>query len=321
MIAQLKDAFRKARENPRHLWYFLQNVNILRDHFPQTWRKLCERRSLNLGGPREISSLHVILRTTDSVESVNSSRQLESTGIRCKHDVIRMGGCSLFPAARKFMDRFGADRLSITIVADRLSDSGLALYRNAASKSNVSFDMIDSKGAGNGPSFQTQIDIALADNDDTLVFILEDDYLLDTEVLTIGFELMRAHSGVGGFNPHFHPDRVRRQDIGLMAALDGRLYCRIPSTCCTFFMAVADVRRFKTHLRLYNGWEKGSIGHVWRKSICLAPLGWTLAEHLHRNELSPVQRLLPCQEVQETDTHGNCLEEHLRKEKAHDEKE
>lgn len=292
MIPQLKEAIRKARKNPRHLWYFLQNVNILRDHFPQTWRRLRERHRLDLGGPRNLSSLHVILRTTDSVENVNTSRQLEDIGIRCKHDVIRTGGCSLFPAARAFMDCHGEDCLSITIVADRLSESGLGLYRDAASEARIPFDVAESKEPGNGPSFQTQIDIALADNDDTLVFILEDDYLLDRDCLSIGFELMRAHSGVGGFNPHFHPDRVRRQDIGLMAALRGRLYCRIPSTCCTFFMTAADIRRFQTHLRLYDGWENGSIGYAWRKSICLAPLGWTLAEHLHRAELSPLQKLV-----------------------------
>ena len=291
MIPQLKRALCKARNNPRHLWYFLQNVDILRDHFPQAWRRLRERHRLNLGSPRDISRLHVILRTTDSVESVNSSRNLADIGIHSKHDVIRTGGCSLFPAARAFADRFGADRLAITIVTDRLSKKGLALYETAAKENGILFDLISSKGQGNGPSFQTQIDIALADSDDTLVFILEDDYLLDRDSLTIGFELMRVHSGVGGFNPHFHPDRVRMQDIGLMAALDGRLYCRIPSTCCTFFMTATDFRRFQTHLRLYDGWENGSIGYAWRKSICLAPLGWTLAEHLHRAELSPVSPL------------------------------
>lgn len=292
MISQLKQALRKARRNPRHLWYFLQNVDILRDHFRQTWRRLRERRRLDLGGPRSLSSLHVILRTTDSVENVNGSRHLEDIGIRSKHDVIRMGGCSLFPAARAFADRFGANRLAITIVTDRLSERGLSLYRDAASEAGISFDVVESKGPGNGPSFQTQIDIALKDADDTLALVLEDDYLLDKTVLSTAFEIMGEHSGVTGFCPHFHPDRVLCQDIGRMAALGGRLYCRIPCTCCTFFMPVADIRHFESHLRLYDGWENGSIGHAWRKSICLAPLGWTLAEHLHRHELSPVQKLV-----------------------------
>lgn len=293
MISQLKHALRKARRNPRHLWYFLQNVDILRDHFPQTWRRLRERRRLDLGGPRNLSRLHVILRTTDSVESVNRSRDLEDIGIRSKLDVIRTGGCSLFPAARVFADRFGADRLAIAIVTDRLSERGLGLYRDAAAEAGIPFDVVESKGPGNGPSFQTQIDIALKTPDDTLAFIVEDDYLLDKEALSMPFQIMGDHSAVTGFCPHFHPDRVLCQDTGRMAALEGRLFCRVPSTCCTFFMPVADVRRFKGHLRLYDGWERGSISYAWRKSICLAPLGWTLAEHLHRHELSPVQKLIP----------------------------
>lgn len=292
MIQQLKEAFRKTRDNPRHFLYFLQNINILHEHFPQTWSKLHERRHLHLGGPRDLSRLHVVLRTTDSVESLNSKRLLEDAGIRNKADVIRKGGCTLFPAARAFADRFGADRLSVTIVADRLSQEGQSLYEAAAGEAGLPFSLIHSKGQGNGPSFQTQVDVALTAGDDTLVLILEDDYLLHPEALSVPFALMKAHSGIVGFCPHFHPDRVRRQDIGLMAALDGRLYCRVPSTCCTFFMAVADIRRFQSHIRLYDGWENGSIGYAWRKSICLAPLGWTLAEHLHRSDLSPVQTLM-----------------------------
>ena len=252
-----------------------------------------ECRPLAIGGPSGLSRLHVILRTTDFVTNVNISRHLEEVGIVSKLDVIRTGGISIFPAAKVFEGKFGVDSISLTIVTDRLSEEGMALYRDAAQKEGICFETVLSKGPGNGPSFQTQIDIALRDDDDTLVLILEDDYLLEEQALAMSFEVMRDHSGVAGFCPHFHPDRVRRQDIGRMVAIDQRLYCRVLSTCCTFFMPARLIRRFQKHLRLYDGFEKGSIGYAWEKAICLAPLGWTLAEHLHRNELSPVQRLLP----------------------------
>lgn len=296
MILQLKDALRKAWHNPRHLWYVWQNVNIVRDHFPALNRMRARIRkrflSLELGSASRISKLHVILRTTDAVMHLSGSRNLEEIGIKDRNDVIRIGGRSLFPAAVHFLKKFGRDNLRITLVTDRLSDVGMSQYRDAAAVANVAFDVVIAAGHGNGPTFQTQIDIALKDDDDTLALILEDDYLLYEEALTIPFEVMRNHYKVIGFNPHFHPDRVRFQDIGKLAAVDGRLYCRVPSTCCTFFMPVRQMRKFEKYLRLYDGWEKGSVGVAWERGICLAPLGWTMAEHLHKSDLSPVQTLL-----------------------------
>ncbi len=288
MIAQLIDAISKSFRNPRYFWYFAQNVNIVRDHFPSVHRAHIAKKALRLGGPRGISKLHVVLRTNDHVMNVNASRQLEDVGIVTRNDVISKGGCSLFPAAAFFADKYGKNNIRVTLVVDRLSDSGLKQYRSAAESSGIDFDVVDAKGHGNGPTFQTQIDIALNDSDDTLALILEDDYMLDESAFLTCFEVMRDHSKVVGMNPHFHPDRVRFQDIGKLAVIGGKLFCRVPSTCCTFFMTVHDIRRYEKKLRLYDGWEKGSVGCAWEKEICLAPLGWTLAEHLHRSDLSPV---------------------------------
>ena len=292
MIAQLHDALRKAWRNPRYLWYFFLNVNIVRDHFPSLYRKKQGRKALKLGGQSKLSQLHVILRTTDFVMNVNASRQLEDVGIKTRNDVIRMGGCSLFPAAARFAKEYGKTAIRITLVVDRLSDVGMRQYREKADAVGLDFDVVEAMGHGNGPTFQTQIDIALQDADDTLALILEDDYLLDEMAFVTCFKVMRDHSKVIGMNPHFHPDRVRYSDIGKLAAIDGKLYCRVPSTCCTFFMPVREMRRFEKSLRLYDGWEKGSVGCAWEKGICLAPLGWTLAEHLHRSDLSPVCKSL-----------------------------
>jgi len=292
MIAQLKNAMKKGWKNPRYLWYFLKNVNVLRDHFPTLYRKMQSRKALNLGGPSELLQIHVILRTTDFVMNLNASRQLEDVGIKTKNDVIRKGGCSLFLAAARFAENYGKTAIRITLVVDRLSDAGMRQYRDAADAVGMDFDVVEAKGHGNGSTFQTQVDIALQDTDDTLALILEDDYLLDEMAFVTSFKVMRNHSAVIGMNPHFHPDRVRFSDIGKLAVIDGKLYCRVPSTCCTFFMPVREMRRFEKSLRLYDGFEKGSVGCSWKKGVCLAPLGWTMAEHLHRSDLSPVCRIL-----------------------------
>ena len=198
----------------------------------------------------------------------------------------------MFPAAARFADEYGKTAISITLVVDRLSDVGLRQYREAANAAGMDFEVVEAKGHGNGPTFQTQIDIALHDADDTLALILEDDYLLDEMAFVTCFKVMRDHSKVIGMNPHFHPDRVRFSDIGKLAAIDGKLYCRVPSTCCTFFMPVREMRRFEKYLRLYDGFERGSVGCAWKKGVCLAPIGWTMAEHLHRSDLSPVCKFL-----------------------------
>ena len=296
MVAKLKNALVKAWRNPRYIWYLWQNIDVVRDHFPKLHHAMQKSRrkrlSFDLGEKTGLSKLHVILRTTDFVMNLNSSRQLEDVGIKTRNDVIRMGGCSLFPAAARFAENYGSPAIRITLVVDRLSDVGLRQYREAANAAVMDFDIVDAKGHGNGSTFQTQIDIALKDADDTLALILEDDYLLDEQAFTTCFKVMQAHSNVIGMNPHFHPDRVRFSDIGKLVVIDGKLYCRVPSTCCTFFMPVREMRRFEKKLRLYDGFEKGSIGCAWEKGICLAPLGWTLAEHLHRSDLSPVCKLL-----------------------------
>jgi hypothetical protein len=59
-------------------------------------------------------------------------------------------------------------------------------------------------------------------------------------------------------------------------------------------MTASKIREYERCLRVYDGWEKGSVGCAWEKEICLAPFGWTLAEHLHLSDLSPVGDLLGC---------------------------
>ena len=287
-VGPLRKALSKSRHTPRYLWYFWRNVNLIRDHFPRIWLWRQRRLALDIGGPCMLRRLHVILRTTDFVMNINASRQLEDVGIKNRNDVIRVGGCSLFPAAARFAETYGKENIRITLVTDRLSEEGLCLYRKVAESAALDFDIVEAKGHGNGPTFQTQVDMALQDTDDTLALILEDDYKLDEMAFTICFKVMRDHSKVIGMNPHFHPDRVRFQDIGKLVAIDGRLFCRVLSTCCTFFMPVAAMRQYEKYLRLYDGWEKGAVSVAWEKGVCLAPLGRTLAEHLHRSDLSPV---------------------------------
>lgn len=290
-ISQISKVISRTWKNPRYFLYFLKNVNILRDHFPKVYQRFITRKNLDLGKGQDLKKLHVILRTTDFVMNLNASRQLEEFGIRSRNDVIKVGGCSLFLAAKKFAQEFGNENIRITLVVDRLSEIGMTQYKDAAKNVGLEFDVLEAKGHGNGPTFQTQIDVALNDSEDTLVLILEDDYKLDADAFITCFKVMRDNSKVIGINPHFHPDRVRFQDIRGYAVIDKKLYGRVPSTCCTFFMTVLKIREYEKNLRVYDGWENGSVGCAWEKEICLAPFGWTLAEHLHLSDLSLVNEL------------------------------
>ena len=290
MIRQIKMLAQKCAKNPRYCGHLLRSAPALLSWVYRTRRGPMR---FDLGEPVERPlSLHVILRTTDAVMNMNSSRALEEIGIVTKRDVIEKGGCSLFGAAKKFAEKFGRDRLRVTLVLDRMSEEGLSLYRERAAEAGVEFDVVQAKGHGNGPSFQTQIDVALADDDATIELIFEDDYLMSEDALVYPFEVMCAHSRVGGFNPHFHPDRVRFQDAGKLAVIQKRLCCRVPSTCCTFFVRRGLLKKYESKLRFYDGWEVGTVNALWKREICLAPLGWTLAEHLHRTDLSPVTALV-----------------------------
>lgn len=293
MLTQIKRFGPRMLRDYRYAIYVCKNVHFIRCHFPRFYAWISpRRRGVCLGEERRIERLHVILRTTDMVMSLNANRQLEPMGVFTKRDVIRVGGCSLFPAARKFQDEYGVENLKVTLVTDNMSNDGLSLYASAAEKERIAFDIVESRGHGNGPSFQTQIDIAMKDDDRTLLLILEDDYLLDENALVIPFDLMRKHSKIIGFNPHFHPGTIRFQNFCELTVISNRLYCQVPSTCCTFFMARADLARYERDLRLYDGWENGSVNCAWQKELCLAPIGWTLAEHLHKSDLSPVQNIL-----------------------------
>ena len=289
MAKGLGEIFRRCLEKPAYFGYFIKNVHPVRDHFPSLYAALERRKSnFDLGGGCHVSKLHVILRTTDAVMNLNASRGLEHLGLETKRDVIAHGGCTVFAAARVFVRKFGHARLRVTLVVDGLSEAGLTMYRERAAFAGIDFDVVQSKGHGNGPSFQTQIDIALQDDENGVALILEDDYALDEDALVYPFLVLQSHTNVAGINPHFHPDRVRFQDIGKLVVLDGRLCCRVPSTCCTFFIRNVIAKRYESKLRLYDGWEAGSVGAIWAKEICLAPLGWTLAEHLHKSDLSPM---------------------------------
>ena len=57
-------------------------------------------------------------------------------------------------------------------------------------------------------------------------------------------------------------------------------------------MPVSQMRRCEKYLRSYDGGEGGTVNVVWKKGICLSPIGWTMAEALHRQELSPVNDLI-----------------------------
>lgn len=292
-MGKLKRVFIKTKRNPRYLGYYVRNISkyIMQRYVPSIY-DFFKSKDLDLGQPCGLRKLHVILRTTDTVMNINAPRNLNDIGIITRNDVIKVGGCSLFQAGALFSQAFGKENLRITIIADRLSGTGRSQYQEAAKAVNLPFEFVEAKGHGSGPTFQSQIDIALQDDDETLALILEDDYLLYDDAFITCFRIMRDHTNVIGMNPHFHPDRIHKHDTGKLVVIDGKLYGQIYNTCCTFFMPVSQMRRYEKYLRVFECWEDGSINAIWKKGICLSPLGWTMSEALHRSELSPGTSLL-----------------------------
>ena len=71
-LVEIGKVISKTWKNPRYFWYFLRNVNILRDHFPKVHQRFMMRKNLDLGKTQDLRKLHVILRTTDFVMNLNS---------------------------------------------------------------------------------------------------------------------------------------------------------------------------------------------------------------------------------------------------------
>ena len=86
MFSQLKKAICKARRNPRYLWYFFLNVNVVRDHFPSLYREMQRRKALDLGGQSELSWVHVIQGAVDLVINLNTPRRLVDFAEKTRSD-------------------------------------------------------------------------------------------------------------------------------------------------------------------------------------------------------------------------------------------
>ncbi|MGN0888066.1 MAG: hypothetical protein ACI4UY_04205 [Kiritimatiellia bacterium] len=281
----------RALHDPGYLVYFFRNYHPIRTRFPRLDTYLIQRslesRLKEVPPHNGYRSIHIILRTTDAVVNVNSSRDLEDIGIFTKHDVIRMGARSVFRAARRFVAKYGVEALRMTIVTDRLSAEGRRLYACFGEESGIVCQFVEAD-QGNAATFRRQIEVAQLDSSDTLVAIFEDDYKCDENMFCEVFDIFNATRGLLGFCPHFHPDVIRRYTAVRIYKIMGRFYQAIPKTCCTFFIGAADIAKYRRHFLRYEGWEDASINDVWQKGICLSPCARTLAEHLHRSDLSPV---------------------------------
>ena len=297
-LSHLFEFFRRSIKDPMYAVYFLRNYRPIQTRFPQIasffkkrsrWELLHEKE-----GGAVYTRLHVILRSTDAVVNVNSSRALECLGIVTKHDVIRAGAKTVFEAAAHFSREQGSDCLKLTIVTDRMSETGRRLYREFARQASLECEFVES-APGNAATFRRQIELALEDSDDTLVAIFEDDYACAKDIFIEVYDLFNRTNGLIGFNPHFHPNLIAVHEPVRLYKLCGKLYQSVRTTCCTFFIGASDVRKHKRSFLRYEGWENASINDVWRRGICLSPCGRTLAEHLHRSDLSPVFMFPPAE--------------------------
>jgi len=262
--------------------YFMNGFRFLQWWIEHALKRLWPAPDVCKPRAKSFRSLLIVLRSSDTVQHCSpSSRGLEEYGINDKHDVVMKCGVSFVEAVRVFRERRGDVKLRIVLVEDRLSDEGKALYRRAGSVEELTAP------SGNRETFEKQVDVALQADDDTLVCFLEDDYLLRSEVFCEVFDLFNSTS-IDGFTPHFHPGLVNGDTKVGIFSVSGKFYAQVITTTCTFFIPAVAVRRNLTRLRRYYGSEIGNINEIWRNHVCFAPCCRTLAEHMHRSDLSYV---------------------------------
>lgn len=274
-------AIRFVQRVVRQPSYFMNGVRYMQWACRDFARRRWPRPDALAPRANPFRKLLVVLRTSDFVQHCSSSRGLEEFGIKDKLDVVKRCGASFVVAAERFRRQFGADALRIVLVEDRLSEIGRAVYLPAGPLKEVGSE------PGNRETFQRQVDVASQADDETLVCFLEDDYILDPDMFCEAFELFNATS-MAGFTPHFHPGLVNGGTNVRLLSVNGKFYAHVPTTTCTFFISATDVRKNLSRLRRYYGSELGNINEIWRHNVCLAPCCRTLAEHMHKSDLSYV---------------------------------
>lgn len=233
-----------------------------------------------------MSSLTVILRTCDGVTAFSGSRPRD---FGTKSEV--MSKCiSSLKKSIEYFERNGGN-CKLIIVDDNSSEEMVAFLKGLNPDVFICPDE-----SGNGVSFKKCV--SLACEEDGLVFLVEDDYLLKEECIESMVNTYYKLKSSLGIEPCFHPtdypDRYVSMYPSVIALGSDRHYRSIKHTTCTFMYHSSVFIKYRGDLEAFSNYgkipgisEDNTINKIYNDLICFSPIP-SLAEHYQYKEtLSP----------------------------------
>jgi hypothetical protein len=233
-----------------------------------------------------MENLTVILRTCDRVTTVSGANKPRDFGTKIQ--VLQKCCKSIKDSIDHFISNGGVCRF--IIVDDHSSEDTLRFL-----KSLNPTVLVNLEKCGNGNSFGHCVDIAK--NQEGLVFLVEDDYLLKQECI---FNMVSSYSMLkNNLNselcifPTDYPDRYTHLYLSYIALGNDRHYRTIKETTCTFMFKSHIFKEFENELKKYSYdgcnviIEGDSVNLVYKKYICFSPIP-SMAEHYqYAGNISP----------------------------------
>lgn len=233
-----------------------------------------------------MSKLTVILRTCDKVNAFSGTKPRD---FGSKFDVMQKCITSLKTSIDYFKARGGECKL---IIVDDNSSESMVSFLN-----ELGADVITKPdGSGNGASFIKCV--SLACEEDGLVFLVEDDYLLQEEciesMVNSYHKIKKQFSIEPCFHPSDYPDRYNQVYPSLILLGSDRHYRSIKHTTCTFMYHSSVFNTYRKDLEAFSNYgiipgitEDNTINKVYNQLYCFSPIP-SLAEHYQYKEtLSP----------------------------------
>jgi hypothetical protein len=234
--------------------------------------------------------LCIIFRTCEVVESVHGTPRpfgltKKSVIDACFHSLLRA------------LSNLQGD-VSLVVVGDRLSRERQAFFAPSAQKMVIG-------EYGNGPSIEQTFRVADEQDEGTVLFFCEDDYLFVPHALAYMMDLyanrQRYFAALAQFHlfvhPPDYPDRYLWPDphTGAMTNFYQILlsdYChwrQIPSTTYTFLCTKeAYVKHRATLWESAPNWNDRLLSErIYRNELCVSPLPG-LASHMHEGAMTPL---------------------------------
>lgn len=233
-----------------------------------------------------MSSLTVILRTCDRVNAFSGSRPRD---FGSKGEVMRKCISSLKKSIDYFRSKGG--ECKFVVVDDNSSEEMVAFLKGLNPDA-----FVEPEQSGNGHSFKKCV--SLACEEDGLVFLVEDDYLLEEECIesmVLTYLKLKSDFGIEPcFHPTDYPDRYTRIYPSIIALGVDRHYRSIKHTTCTFMYHSSVFQKHRQDLEAFSDYgkvpgitEDNTINKVYNDHICFSPIP-SLAEHYQYKEtLSP----------------------------------